>query len=93
MNWLLPLAITAQLADTSTTVVGLHRGCEERMYPLKNPVGIVSVKSGSLGIFLILYPRIKKEHPQLMETILAGLLASGVIVTAINLHTLPHCRP
>ena len=62
MNWLIPLAIAAQLGDLSTTAIGLHRGCQEVTYPVKNEAGILAMKGSALGFTLLIYPKLHREH-------------------------------
>jgi hypothetical protein len=93
MNWLIPLAIAAQLGDLSTTALGLHRGCQEVTYPVKNEAGILAMKGSALGFTLVIYPKLHREHPKFTKWVFVSLIASGVAATAINLHTLPACHP
>ena len=91
MKTLLFWTILAQGADLTTTVVGLNRGCEERILPFHSPAGVAAWKTGVNVAFVWTYRKEKTRHPRLTRAVALAVLGSGATATALNLHTIPHC--
>lgn len=83
--------ILAQSADISTTAMGLHKGCVEQVYPIHSPDGVVAVKGGSVLVFSLIYPKLKKSHPKLAKGLALVMIGSGTVGAVHNAMVLPRC--
>ena len=93
MKELLLWMIIAQGADTSTTIIGLRRGCVEGI-PLwrSAPYAGLVVKGSSTVMLSFTLPRLKKEgHPTLARWIAGSFAVAGTAATIHNLRQLPRC--
>ena len=88
MSWLLPAVIVAQLADLGTTAAGLSRGCHEAVYPIHQPLALMSVKGGGLVVYTLTWPRVSRVHPTLATWSAVGLFGSGLVGATLNMRTL-----
>ena len=91
--WLLAAMIAAQSLDISTTVIALHRGCQEQTYYISNPAGIVAMKGGATATLTFTLPiGAKRGHQKLSKGIAWVMIGSGVLGGTLNLRTLPRCH-
>lgn len=84
-------ALLAQAGDISSTLAGLHRGCQEAVWPYSRApyVGVAAKGAGAvyLGFTLPL-----KGHPRASRVIATVSGLSGSLATAWNLHEMRSCR-
>ena len=92
MKALLLWAILAQGADLATTGIGLHRGCQEAMWPWRHApkVGMM-VKGGGTIYVGIALPLLHRRRPALSKGLALGLALSGTGAALSNLTQLPRC--
>lgn len=92
MHALLIAMLAAQSLDISTTLIGLHKGCSEQTFYLKNSAGIAAMKGSTAIALSFTLPILSKQHPKLSKGFAIGEIGSGLLGGTLNLRTLPKCH-
>jgi len=77
-DWLEASLIAAATADLATTELGISQGAVELNPFLQNRSARIAAKAGSTAVFIVVYRKVKKEHPK-------G--AKAFMITAVSLWT------
>ena len=94
MKTLLLTFLLSQGADLTTTVIGLHRGCQE-LNPLYGRTAsisrIVVAKSASTFLISSIAWGIRKKHPKQAKLLLITGIAASALPAVWNMTQLPKC--
>lgn len=84
----------AQGFDTTTTVIGLQRGCRELVYSTQNPAIIAGIKAVGVTTFSFTFPIAHKQRgwrDKLWKGIWAAGVTSGIAGGVWNMTQINKC--